>query len=424
MAKGVIFQDELNTQRFITKRILTYAQKLQHLAGNYWPDKSVYIDAISKDVRGADVIQMVSSDPLDIQTPDFVKDATKKYLDENVTHYMDNINTKGELRKAIAQKLKTINGRDVDPEQIYVEAGGGMAAVRFMLHPFLEEGDEVLFHDPHFQSNVRLAAVTGATPVSVPLIPDENTREVTIIREDWERKITPRTKAIMIVNPSNPGGKLWTRKELEIIADIAIKNDLLVLSDDVYDMMIYDDNKHFSIANLPEMAGRTVTAYCLSKVYRMTGWRIGYTVYPTVECAKNAKRIGIAMCGGIPAFCAKAAVEAVKHSAELKEIHRKVNQPKRDLSFKRFSEMEDLWIWNGKAKAGCNHLINISAYMEDDEKFTGQMLKNAHVGLTPGSERGFQGRGFVRSVFIQEPIERLQIGLDRFENELRRIRKG
>jgi aminotransferase len=179
-----------------------------------------------------------------------------------------------ELREAIAQKQKRFTGMNIDPEKEIIVSSGSTGALYCVCLSLLNPGDEVIVFEPFYGYHISTLIATQAVPMYVRMRPPE----WFFSEEELETVISPRTKAIIINTPANPTGKVFTQGELEIIRDIAIKYDLFVFTDEIYEHFLYDDNEHISPALLPGMKERTITISGLSKTFSITGWRIGYCI--------------------------------------------------------------------------------------------------------------------------------------------------
>ena len=344
-------------------------------------------------------------------TSERVKEATKEALDEDLTFYEDDRGYLG-LREALAWKMKTYNGLDVDPDQIIITNGSTQACFLAEMAT-LEAGDEVLHHDPGFSSNYQALRLIGAEPVAVPLDEKGGNR---IVREDWESRITPRTKAMWLINPNNPGGRVFTRKELSILADIAIENDLLVFSDEVYDLTVFKPYRHVSIATLPGMAERTVITNSFSKIYAMPGWRLGYVVSPSVEFSGNLLHILTNSTHCLNTFIQRGAEVAVREvertRGDLEEDRRL-----RDAMYRRLMEIDGVFCL--EPEGGSNCFPNISRYFRSSTECTQFLLEKAHVFVGSGNHFGRQGEGHVRMVFEANPLARTEQAMGRVQDAFR-----
>lgn len=179
-----------------------------------------------------------------------------------------------ELREAIAYKLADYNGIDVDPETEVIVSAGATGAFHCACEALLDPGDEVILFEPYYQYHISALRAVEAVAVVVELPSPEWTFELAQL----EQAVTPKTKAIIVNSPGNPSGKVFSRMELETLADFASRHDLFVLTDEIYEYFLYDGRRHVSMASLPNMAERTVTIGGYSKTFSVTGWRIGYSV--------------------------------------------------------------------------------------------------------------------------------------------------
>ena len=204
-------------------------------------------------------------------TPQHIKDATIAALQAGHVHYSD-LQGLPELRKAIADKLKRKNNLDLTADEIIVTNGLTQASFAAFM-AYLDAGDECLLLAPYYPQHIGKAELAGARVTIAPLDADNN---FTINRALIEPHITDKTRAIALINPCNPTGRIYTRDELQVLADIAQDHDLLVLSDEVYEEITYDGADHVSIASLPGMKARTITMCAFTKAYAMDGWRLGY----------------------------------------------------------------------------------------------------------------------------------------------------
>ncbi len=209
----------------------------------------------------------------DTEVPLPVRMGAQKAIDDGINIYtrFDGLE---ELRKAIAQKMQEYNGITADPESDIIVSSGSTGAFYCACLALLNPGNEVILFEPYYGYHVNTLLAVGAIPTYVRLDqPDWN-----FLPEDLEKVVTPRTKGIMVNTPANPSGKVFSRKELQWIAEFAASHDLFVFTDEIYEYFVYDGNKHISPGSLPGMAGRTITISGFSKTFSITGWRVGYSV--------------------------------------------------------------------------------------------------------------------------------------------------
>ena len=225
--------------------------------------------------EGRPLISLSVGEP-DFPTPAPIREAAKKALDDGWTHYGSNRGAPG-LRKIIAEQLEKSTGVSYDPAWEIIVACGGAEALNNTILAFVGEGDEVIIPTPAFVSYKNLTTLAGGVPVLIPLDPEKDFQPDP---EEIARHITPRTKMIILNNPNNPTGAVYKREVLEKIAELAVRNDLLVLSDEMYSRLVYDGTEFVSRASFPGMKERTIIVNGFSKTYAMTGWRLGYLAAP------------------------------------------------------------------------------------------------------------------------------------------------
>lgn len=234
---------------------------------------------------GDEVYGLAGGEP-DMDTPDFIKQAAIDALNDGQTKYTPSTGLMA-LREAISEKLQQENGLAYDPSQIAVSCGAKHACFNAML-AVIDEGDEVIIPAPYWVSYPEMVRMCGGVPVIV-----ETTAETgwKMTVEQFEEAMTPRTKMVVINTPSNPTGAVYTEEELRAVAEVAASEDILILSDEIYEHLIYGDVKHVSVASLSEeIYNLTITVNGFSKAFSMTGWRLGYTAAP-VEIAKAISTI-------------------------------------------------------------------------------------------------------------------------------------
>jgi len=266
---------------------------------------AVTAQAKAMKARGEEVYGLAGGEP-QFDTPDFIKAAAIKALEAGHTKYTPSGGIP-ELRAALSEKLAKDNGLNYAPNQICVTAGAKMACFNAIL-AMVEEGDEVIIPTPYWVSYPEMVRLAGGKPVLV------ETKESTgwkMTAEQFEDAMTPATKMVILNTPSNPTGAVYTEQELRDIGDIAIAEDIVILSDEIYEKLVYGDAKHVSIASLsPELAALTVTVNGFSKAYAMTGWRLGYTAAPK-DLAEAIDKIQNHTVSNATSFIQYAAIEAL-----------------------------------------------------------------------------------------------------------------
>ena len=234
--------------------------------------------------QGDEVYGLAGGEP-EIDTPDHIKAAAIKALQDGKTKYTPAAGIP-ELREGIAKKLREDNGLSYDPKQICVTSGGKQACMNAIM-AMCDEGDEVIIPAPYWVSYPEMVRLCGAEPVIVETS-EENGWKMTA--EQFEEAMTPKTKMVIINSPGNPTGAVYTEEELRAIGEVASYEDIMILSDEIYEKLIYGDHKHVSIASISEeLKSLTVVCHGFAKAYSMTGWRIGYTAAPPEMAAAIAK---------------------------------------------------------------------------------------------------------------------------------------
>jgi len=318
------------------------------------------------------------------------------------------------LRGAIADKYRRRYGMDVDPDQHVTVCCGSTETMLATLLAVLNPGDEVIVFEPFYENYAPGCIISGAVPIWVPLDPPDFSFDP----ERLARAVTPRTRAIVFNSPNNPSGKVFSRAELQAIADLCQKHDLLAITDEIYEHIVYDGLGHTPIATLPGMAERTITISGISKSYSVTGWRIGWAV-ASPEISVGIRRAHDFITVGAPAPLQEAAVTALTlpdaYYVELREKY----QARRDLLLP-YVEQAGFVAWKPR---GAYYILTDAAHfikalrLEDDTAFAMWLIKEVGVATVPGSSfyaHPELGRTKIRFCFpktddmLQEAGERLQ----------------
>jgi aspartate/methionine/tyrosine aminotransferase len=286
------------------------------------------------------------------------------------------------LREAIAAKFERFYGIRVDPERQVTVCCGSTEAMLATLLAVLDPGDEIIIFEPFYENYGPGSIISGAKPVFVPLEPPDFSFDP----ERLERAFTSRTRAIIFNTPNNPTGKVFTRRELEIIAELCQRHDVLAITDEIYEHMVYDGLQHIPIATLPGMWDRTVTISGVSKSYSVTGWRIGYTI-SSPAVADGIRRAHDFITVGAPAPLQEAAVTALNLPMAYYDGLRDAYQARRDLlrglldkaGFKTFEPRGAYYILTE-----CAHFLERYG-LPDDTAFAMYLIKEVGVATVPGS---------------------------------------
>lgn len=282
------------------------------------------------------------------------------------------------FRDALAAKIQHFSGVSVDPNAELVVTCGSTEAMMAAMMSVTNPGDKVIVFSPFYENYGADTILSGAEPIYVPLVPPEFNFDVDVLEAAFKQK----PKAIIVCNPSNPCGKVFTRKELEIIADFANKYDTFVITDEVYEHILYKPNEHIYMAALPGMKDRTITCNSLSKTYSITGWRLGYT-QANPEITDRIKKVHDFLTVGAAHPLQEAAVTGLKFGdAYYADLQEKYTQ-KRNLFLKG---LDDIGLKHTVPQGAYYIMIDISEFgYESDLEFAEVLAKEVGVGAVPGS---------------------------------------
>ena len=346
--------------------------------------------ALAMERAGEKVLHFEIGRP-DFDTPEYIKRAAEQALAEGKVHYTSNFGLM-ELRQAIADKLKRENNVDYTASEVLVTVGLS-EAVFAVLATILEEGDEILVPDPVWLNYINVPNLLGAKAVTYGLTKETGFQ---MDMEEVKAKITPKTRAIVIITPNNPTGGVLSEDVLKELAGIAISNDLMVISDEVYERLVYDGAKHISIVSLPGMKERTFTMNGMSKAYAMDGWRLGYVAAPEEYIlAMNKFHQHNTTCA--PNFVQVAAIAALTQEGdEVKEMVKEY-QRRRDYAVKAINEIPGL---HCECPKGAFYIfINCKSLNMKSADLSAYLLEEAKIALVPGDVFGPGGEGYLRMSF-------------------------
>lgn len=356
------------------------------------------------------VISLGIGEP-DFDTPQPIIDAGIRALQRGETHYTSNLGI-FELRQAIAQNLENLYGINYDPKSEVLATVGVSEALYLAFSALLDPGDEVIMPTPCFVSYQAEVELAGGIPVEVYTNMEDNFQPNPAI---IEKAITPKTKAILLSYPSNPTGAVASRETLEAIAALAEKYDLAVVSDEIYDRLVYN-HEHVSFPSLPGMKDRTLLLGGFSKSYAMTGWRIGYAVGPA-DMIQGLVRIHQYSVMSAPTVSQYAALEALKIGEPFVQEMLAEYDRRRKLMHTRLNEL-------GLPTFEPHGAFYVFPYVQntglDDETFAERLLYEEEVAVIPGSAFGDAGAGFVRCSYATS-YEKLEIALEKIEKLLTRL---
>jgi aminotransferase len=356
-----------------------------------------------------DVISLGIGEP-DFTTPDSILEAGIHSLRAGETHYTSNTGI-FELREAVVRHLQNLYDVSYDPASEIVITVGVSEALYLAMNAILEPGDEVIIPTPCFVAYQAEVILAGGVPIELPSRVEENFQ---LRPGKLEEAITSKTKAIFIGYPNNPTGAVASREVLLEVAKIAEKHDLVVISDEIYDRLVYDVT-HVCFASLPGMKERTITLGGFSKNYAMTGWRVGYACAPA-DMLVGLNRIHQFTIMSAPTTAQIAAIEAVKNGEEHVEAMRSEYDRRRKLIV---AGMNQRGLPTFEPKGAFYAFPSITPSGMDDDTFSMKLLDEEQVAVVPGSAFGAGGEGFVRCSYATA-YEKIEEALERMERFMRR----
>ena len=385
-----------------------------NIANRITPSLTLAIDSKSKALKadGKDICSFGAGEP-DFDTPDHIKLAAAQALAEGFTKYTPSSGMP-ELRQAISEKLKTENGVDYKPGQVIVSCGAKHSCYNAILAT-CNPGDEVIIPAPFWVSYPEMVKMVGAEPYIVQT-KAENGYKLT--PEELQNSISPSSKMVILNSPNNPTGSVYTENELAALVEIAIEDDLFILSDEIYEKIIYDNAKHFSIASISKQVyERTITVNGFSKSYAMTGWRLGYLAAPE-PIAKAIDSIQSHTTSNPTSFAQKGAVAALKESQDCVKEMVKAFAKRRDLIFEGLNAIDGIKCL--KPMGAFYILADISSFGMPSGKFCESLLEQALVAAVPGVAFGNDG---VMRLSYACSTENIEKGLSRIRDFCARLRK-
>ena len=386
--------------------------EISERAAQLTPSLTLSIDSKAKAMKaeGIDVCGFGAGEP-DSDTPEHIKRAAIEALEAGFTKYTPNAGIP-ELRQAIADKLAADNGLNYRAGQIIVSNGAKHACYNAILAT-CQPGDEVIIPAPYWVSYPDMVRLVGAEPVIVPT----SERNAWKMRpEDFENAMTPRTKMLIMNSPGNPTGSVYTRDELEAIVSVAAEEDIYVLSDEIYEKLVYDDVKHVSIASLSKEAyDLTITINGFSKSYAMTGWRLGYLAAPD-EVTRAVDSIQSHTSSNPSSFSQYGALAALKGDQQPLADMREEFDMRRNYMFDRLSKISN--VTAVKPQGAFYILVNISQLGLTSQNFADRLLSKANVAVVPGA--AFGDDRTVRFSYATS-LDVIKKGLDRFQDFCRTL---
>ena len=366
------------------------------------PTVALNAKGIEMKEKGIDVLSFAAGEP-DFDTPDAVKEAAIQAIRANQTHYTSAAGTIS-LRRAIARKLREENGIDSDENCIIVTPGAKLALFQALL-AFLEEGDECLVPTPAYPSYRAIIQMTGAAYVPVPLKIEDGFH---LTRRMLEEKVSDRTKMLIICNPCNPTGHVLTEEEIKDIAAFAEAHEILVISDEIYEKLIYDGRVHLSLGAIPSIQERVITLNGFSKSAAMTGWRIGYSsANPVLTKAMMKLQTNTVNCTA--AFVQEASIAAFSCTEET-ELMRRSYLQRRDLICDGLNSIPGVFC--PRAEGAFYAFFKIDYKGMTAEQLADYILEKAGVLVVPGTAFGEGGEKCIRLSFAAD-VHSLEMAIER-----------
>jgi len=384
------------------------------------PTLKIMAKAKAMKAEGIDVVDLSVGEP-DFPSPQNVKEAGKKAIDENFTKYTsaDGI---PELKKAIIKRLKEDHGLEYEPSEIIV-CNGAKGAIYHLILALINEGDEVIIPSPYWVTYPEVVNLAKGKPVFIEAKEENN---FLITPDQLKKAITPRTKALILNNPCNPTGAAYSKADLENIADIILEEDIYVISDEIYEKLVYEDFKFYSFASLGEEVKRkTILINGVSKAYSMTGWRIGYAAGPA-EIIEGMSRIQSHSSSNPCSISQKASLEAL--TGPQHEVSRMVAEFQRRRNYLLARLQTIPGISCVKPKGAFYVFPNVSSYYDKEHNgmrirnsfgLAYYLLKYANVAVVPGGS--FGADNYIRISYATS-MENLEKGIDRIINALSQLK--
>jgi aminotransferase len=365
------------------------------------------IAEVRRQIEGLEDVVVLGYGEPDNDTPEFIREAGKKAINEGFTHYV--LPTEGytPLRQAIAEKLLKQNKIVVDPDKEILVTSGVQAAINVVILTLVNPGDEVIMPQPYYYSDPLAVLLAGGRPVYTQLREENDFR---IDFQDLEGKITPKTKAFFYISPNCPTGSVFTRQDLEKLAEIARMKKIFMISDEIYEDLVYDGREHVSIASLPGMKEYSISMFGFSKTFAMTGWRIAYTMGPE-SVVRRMKEIHAQLTICPNSIAQKAAWTALGGREKCVREIREIYEERRNIFVKGLNELG----FGCKPPGGSFFVYcNISGFGMNGFELAKRIAREARVLGYPGVAytQDNSGDPYIRFAYTVNK-EKLQVALDR-----------
>ena len=383
--------------------------KIANRMENLSPSVTMAITAMARELKaeGKDILSFSAGEP-DFNTPEVIKQAAIQAIIDGHTKYTA-VEGITQTKQAIINKLKRDHNLEYNLDNIII-SNGAKHSLFNLFQVLIEKGDEVIIPAPYWVTYPEQVKYSDGTPV---IIETDDSNDFKITAEQLKNAITDKTKILLLNTPSNPSGAVYRKEELEELAKVLEGTDIIVLSDEMYEKIMYDGKKFTAVAEISkDMYKRTVTINGLSKAVAMTGWRFGYLATPNVELVKNMTKLQGQVTSNVNSITQYAAIPALKGEAdETMEIMRKEFEKRRNVAVKSFNDIKGLTCFNPD---GAFYLfINIQGVTSDSMKFCADLLEEKGVALVPGLAFGTEG--YVRFSFATD-LETIEEGIKRIKD--------
>lgn len=386
--------------------------KISGRASALSPSLTLAIDAKAKQMKaeGLDVVGFGAGEP-DFDTPQHIKDAAIKALQDGFTKYTPSSGIP-ELRQALADKFKKENGLSYKPNQIIVSCGGKHSCYNVVLAT-CQEGDEVLIPAPYWLSYPEMVKLAGATPV---VLTTTDKTEFKVTPDQLRSAITPRTRLFILNSPSNPTGSVYTPSEIKVLGDICVERGVLIMSDEIYEHLLYDGAKHQSVASFSQAHyEHTIIVHGFAKAWSMTGWRLGFLAAPE-PIAKAIDAVQSHSTSNPTSFAQKGAVAALTGPQDHLKTWLAEYDRRRKFAWQRLNGMPGVSCVNSK---GAFYLFpNIAQLGLKSSDFCARLLEKEKVAAVPGV--AFGADNYIRLSYATS-LQNIEKGLDRMDRFVRSL---
>ena len=388
--------------------------KISHRAASLAPSLTLAIDSKAKQMKaeGQDVVGFGAGEP-DFDTPQHIKDACTKAIADGFTKYTPSSGIP-ELRQAVADKFKRENGLTYKPSQVIVSCGGKHSCYNVILAT-CEEGDEVIIPSPYWLSYPEMVKLAGATPV---ILPTSDQTEFKVTPAQLRAAITPRTRLFVLNSPSNPTGSVYTPAEIKALGEICVEKGVLIMSDEIYEHLLYDGATHQSVASFSQAHyDHTIIVHGLAKAYSMTGWRLGYLAAPE-PIAKAIDAIQSHSTSNPTSFAQKGGVAALNGPQEHLKTWLAEYSKRRSYAHQKLNSISGITCVNAK---GAFYLFpNISRLGLKSADFCARLLEQEKVAAVPGI--AFGADDYLRISYATS-LANIEKGLARLEKFAKSLAK-